>query len=33
MGPEGMEVEVERSEEEIRADKAYNVKESRSDAA
>lgn len=27
MGPDGIEVEVERSEEEIRADKAYNVKE------
>lgn len=27
MGPDGIEIEVERSEEEIRADKAYNVKE------
>jgi hypothetical protein len=27
MGPDEMEIEVERSEEEIRADKAYNVKE------
>lgn len=27
MGPDGIEIEVERSEEEIRADKAHNVKE------
>ena len=27
MGPDGIEIEVDRSEEEIRADKAYNVKE------
>lgn len=27
MGPDGIEIEVERSEEEIRAYKAYNVKE------
>ena len=27
MEPDGIEIEVERSEEEIRADKAYNVKE------
>ena len=27
MGPDGIEIEVERSEEEIRADKSYNVKE------
>jgi len=27
MGPDGIEIEVERSEEDIRADKAYNVKE------
>lgn len=27
MGPDGIEIEVERSDEEIRADKAYNVKE------
>ena len=27
MGPDGIEIEVERSEEEIRADKAYTVKE------
>lgn len=27
MGPDGIEIEVERSEEEIRTDKAYNVKE------
>lgn len=27
MGPDGIEIEVERSEEEIRADKTYNVKE------
>lgn len=27
MGPDGIEIEVERSEEEIRADKAYNIKE------
>ena len=27
MGPDGIEIEVECSEEEIRADKAYNVKE------
>lgn len=27
MGPDGIDIEVDRSEEEIRADKAYNVKE------